>query len=452
MMDGLDVPRAGSGGRDGRPLSSAGRDLIVVGLGFGDEGKGATVDWLCSEGRVAAVVRFNGGAQAAHNVIADGRHHTFRQFGSGTLAGVPTYLAATMLLEPIALADEAERLSELGVDNPLSAVTVHPDALLTTPVHAAANRTREDARGIVRHGSCGLGIGETTWYDMATRARVRAGDRLENFVAPGAATDTAVRVRDCLDERTLTRKLDALAEFYRPLLATGAHGHPDISQLVRVYREFAAAVRIADEGHLASLGTGRFIYEGAQGVLLDERHGLHPYTTWTRTTPTHARAIGRSLGRPTATLGVLRTYQTRHGAGPLAGEDAELGRIRPERHNATGVYQGGWRVGQLDPVAVRYAVAACGQVDGLALTHLDTITDAQYVRSYEYAGHGIARLPMGVDLGHQERLTRIVANSIVTLCALPQEPATAAAAIGELIGVRVVLTSDGPDRKNRSPV
>ena len=292
-------------------------------MGFGDEGKGATVDWLCAQGGVGSVVRFNGGAQAAHNVIADGRHHTFRQFGSGTLAGVPTYLAGTMLVEPIALADEAERLSGLGIDNPLSTITVHPDALLTTPMHAAANRTREDARGACGTGPAVWGSARppgTTWQPGPGCAPAISS---RTSSAPSDATDTAIRVRDCLDVRTLTRKLDALAAFYRPLLATGRHGHPAVEDLVQVYREFAGAVRIADERHLAAT-TGRLIYEGAQGVLLDERRGLHPYTTWTRTTPTNARSIGRTLRRPTATLGVLRTYQTRHGAGPLAGEDAAL--------------------------------------------------------------------------------------------------------------------------------
>ena len=86
------------------------RDIIVVDLGFGDAGKGATVDWLCSDQAdlgVAAVVRFNGGAQAAHNVTVGERHHTFSQFGSGTLSGVPTFLSRFVLFEPIALAREA---------------------------------------------------------------------------------------------------------------------------------------------------------------------------------------------------------------------------------------------------------------------------------------------------------------------------------------------------------
>jgi len=428
-----------------------GRDVVVIGLGFGDEGKGATVDWLCAQGDVASVVRFNGGAQAAHNVVADGVHHTFRQFGSGTLARTPTYLASTMLVEPILLAQEAETLARLGVSDPLSLLTVHPDALLTTPVHAAANRTREDARGAGRHGSCGLGIGETTWYDLATRAGVRAGQLLENFVAPSAAADLAVRVRDCLDERALTRKLDALAAFYRPLLETGVHSHPEVARLVEVYTEFGRAIRIADERHLAAVPDGeRLVFEGAQGVLLDELRGLHPFTTWTRTTPTHARTIGRAIGRTAGVLGVLRTYQTRHGAGPLAGEDDDLLRRRPERHNDTGVYQGQWRVGPLDPVAVRYAVEVSHGVDGLALTHLDLTTGADYVSGYRYGGHLVDRLPGGSSLDHQQRLAKVVAGSEVTLAALPDEPAAVVDAVSRVIGAPVLLTADGPDRKNRS--
>ncbi|MDU0295245.1 adenylosuccinate synthetase, partial [Saccharothrix longispora] len=93
--------------------------VIVVGLGFGDEGKGAVVDALCHDRPTTAVIRFNGGAQAAHNVVADGRHHTFSQYGSGTLAGVPTHLSHHVLVEPIALATETRELEALGVPDPL---------------------------------------------------------------------------------------------------------------------------------------------------------------------------------------------------------------------------------------------------------------------------------------------------------------------------------------------
>ncbi len=169
-------------------------NVIVVDLGFGDAGKGATVDWLCATRPVAAVVRFNGGAQAAHNVVAEGRHHTFSQFGSGTFSGVPTVLSEHVLVEPIALASEARALEALGIDDPLSLISVHERALLTTPIHVAANRARDEAR---RHGSCGKGIGETASY---------------------ALTHDAPRVADSRDPRRLRRLLDDLARHYEPLI------------------------------------------------------------------------------------------------------------------------------------------------------------------------------------------------------------------------------------------
>ncbi|WP_439661491.1 adenylosuccinate synthetase [Lentzea sp. HUAS TT2] len=332
--------------------------VIVVGLGFGDEGKGAVVDALCADGSVSAVVRFNGGAQAAHNVIADGRHHTFSQFGSGTLAGVPTRLSRFVLVEPIALATESRELEALGVVNPLSLMSIDTRALLTTPFHIAANRARENARGRDRHGSCGKGIGETAWYGLlggAARGEVVEGQ--EVIGEPGPAPT----VGDCLDPATLRRRLDALARFYEPLIGAGI----SVDELVMLYRSFADAVRITTGDRPA----GRLVFEGAQGVLLDENHGFHPHTTWSTTTPRNAREL--LDGRPARVIGVTRTYQTRHGAGPLPTEDQTVLDRFPEAHNGTGEFQGAWRAGHLDAELLRYSVDCCGGIDGLAVTHLD---------------------------------------------------------------------------------
>ena len=181
--------RAAVTGAAAGPLS--GEHVIVVDLGYGDAGKGTVVDWLCSRpgsGTRApglglpgsrTVVRFNGGAQAAHNVVTpDGRHHTFAQFGSGTFTpGVRTHLSRFMLVDPLALAAEAAHLAAAGVADALDRLTVDRDALLTTPYHRAANRARELARGAGRHGSCGMGIGETARYALDYPADApRAGD------------------------------------------------------------------------------------------------------------------------------------------------------------------------------------------------------------------------------------------------------------------------------------
>ena len=305
------------------------RDIVVVDLGFGDAGKGATVDWLCSDQAdlgVAAVVRFNGGAQAAHNVTVGERHHTFSQFGSGTLSGVPTFLSRFVLVEPIALAREARALEALGVRNPFDLIRIDVRALLTTPIHVAANRAREDARGGNRHGSCGKGIGETAAY------------ALEVANAP--------TVGDCRRPDSLRRKLSALATFYGPLIAESRHGFPPIDDMVDMYAEFGAVVDIADPDALGALGArGRLVFEGAQGVLLDEWRGFHPHTTWSTVEPSNARAMIDELGRDSYVLGVTRTYMTRHGAGPFPTEDPELAKVLPELHNGTGEYQGGFRMG-----------------------------------------------------------------------------------------------------------
>ncbi|WP_067545363.1 adenylosuccinate synthetase [Nocardia crassostreae] len=405
------------------------RHVIVVDLGFGDAGKGATVDWLCApQARldVAAVVRFNGGAQAAHNVAADGRHHTFRQFGSGTFSGVPTLLSRHMLVEPIALAAEARDLAALGVADPLSLLYVDERALLTTPIHGAANRCREDARGASRHGSCGIGIGETAHY---------------------ALTNDAPRVADCRLPDVLRRKLIALAEHYRPLLAGGAHRYDAIDDLIDLYREFAQAVAILPGDQLRAFAdNGRLVFEGAQGALLDEWRGLHPYTTWSTVEPRHARAMLARIGAPGYVLGVTRAYMTRHGAGPFPTEDAALS--IPERHNGTGRYQGEFRIGHLNPILLRYAVDACGGIVGLAVNHLDAIGEIQTATGYLTAEGYTDRIECGAwrDLLYQRRLTDLLTGAAPVLADLPAD------VLGYLeaeLGVPVALTAYGPDRADR---
>ncbi|MFC9556404.1 adenylosuccinate synthetase [Rhodococcus sp. NPDC056960] len=415
------------------------RDIIVVDLGFGDAGKGATVDWLCAPEnglQVAAVVRFNGGAQAAHNVVVDGRHHTFSQFGSGTFSGVPTVLSRHVLVEPIALAAEARTLTRLGVPNPLRLLHIDPRALLTTPIHVAANRAREDARGEGRHGSCGKGIGETAAY------------ALDHPDAP--------RVRDCHHPAVLRAKLAAMADHCRRLVSPTVHRWPDVDDMVTMYGEFAAAVRISDDGDLAALADGgRLVFEGAQGVLLDEWRGFHPHTTWSTVEPSNARALSVECGHDSHVLGVTRTYTTRHGAGPMPTENRALGALLPELHNDTGNYQGTFRIGDLDEVLLRYAATVCGGVDSLAVTHLDAVTRAAAAghpirRAHRYPGVGHL-LPLGPwrDLDHQQHLTDVLSGLTPGTVGLPTHPADVAAHLGSLVGAPVVLTSDGPGRAAR---
>ncbi|WP_333770250.1 adenylosuccinate synthetase [Streptomyces sp. IBSBF 2435] len=418
------------------PAGPVRRHTLVVDLGFGDAGKGATVDRLCQGGGVAAVVRFNGGAQAAHNVVtSDGRHHTFAQFGSGTLRGVPTQLSRFTAVDPLALAAEADHLRALGVPDPYALLGVDREAPLTTPYHAAANRLREQARGEGRHGSCGMGVGETARYALAHR-------------------DDAPTAGDCASRPRLLRRLrllrDRLTDELGPLPA------PPVEACAEAYTAFARAVRLTDGTRLRQLAArGPLVFEGAQGVLLDEWHGFHPYTTWSTTTfgnaetlLTEAGAAGEGLR-----LGVVRTYTTRHGPGPLVTEDPELNALLPEPHNGHGRWQGAFRVGHFDAVAHTYAAEVCGGVDALAVTHLDAprrCRSLRICRAYGLDGALVERLPAGPpgDLARQAELTGRMLRASPAVWDTPgRDPRRWSAAIGALLGAPVMLESSGPARQ-----
>lgn len=402
--------------------------VIIADLGYGDAGKGTVVDWLCSPaggGPVRTVVRFNGGAQAGHNVVtADGRHHTFAQFGSGTFTpGVRTHLSRFVLVDPLALAAEAAHLASVGVHDALARLTVDRDALLVTPYHKAANRARETARGTNRHGSCGMGIGETASYALAYPA-------------------DAPRVSDCAAPRVLHRKLMVLRDCLTAEL--GRLDVPAAADLCDAYRAFADAVPFVDSSYLRRLlRAGRAVFEGAQGILLDQWRGFHPYTTWSSTTFGNAETLLAEAGESAIRLGVIRCYMTRHGPGPFVTEDPAL--EFPEPHNRHGMWQGAFRTGHLDAVALRYAMEVTGGVDAVALTHLDRAArqPLRLCRSYQIDGRRLDRIVPGPehDLGWQAQLTGLLSR------ARPEYenpggdwPAT----VADLLNAPVALASYGP--------
>jgi adenylosuccinate synthase len=443
--------------------------VIVVDLGYGDAGKGTTVDWLCARGQegargrpVQAVVRFNGGAQAAHHVLApgggrsgghSGGPHAFAQFGSGTFTpGTRTFLSRFMLVDPLALVAEAEHLRHLGVPGPLGLVTVDRDALLTTPYHRAANRAREAARDDGRHGSCGMGIGETASYALTYPQD-----------APRAADMTTPRVLErklALLRDRLTTELAGLGGMPElaslPEFRTVIGGLPAAADVAAVYRTVAGRVTLAADDYLATLlKAGPVVFEGAQGVLLDEWRGFHPYTTWSTTTFENAETLLREAGQPGAAtrLGVTRTYQTRHGPGPFPTEDPTL--ALPEAHNANGRWQGPFRTGHLDAVALGYAAEVAGGVDAVALTHLDTArehaADLRICRAYDLGGRTVTRIEPGppCDLAYQESLTATLLKARPVYERTGSGPAAGTAAdwadaVAGILRAPVVLRSHGP--------
>jgi adenylosuccinate synthase len=399
------------------------RAFAVVDLGFGDAGKGALTDALARRHDLELVVRFNGGAQAGHNVVTpDGRHHTFAQVGAASFVHprVRTLLSRFVVVHPTALLVEARSLGTKGVPDVLDRVLLDERALVTTPYHQAAARIRERARGAARHGSCGVGVGETVADALAEPATAVFAGHLRDPVE--------LRRRLALARERMRRAIAALAEAARDadelaVFANAGEAWIDASctlaRNVLDPRATTSLVRRADG----------VVFEGAQGVLLDEDHGFHPHTTWSRCTFANAVTLARevALDVPLERIGLLRAYAVRHGAGPFPTEDRAL--PVTERHNATGPWQGAVRVGHLDLVLLRYALAACGDVDALAVSHVDALRPAHRVAvAYRGAldeharerdqGGAVVRLANVTNLEAAERLGRALATVAPVLAPL----------------------------------
>lgn len=358
---------------------------VVVDLGFGDAGKGVVTDFLVRDQGLEAVVRFNGGAQAGHNVVLpDGRHHTFSQFGSGTfVGGTRSFLGPAFLLHPLGMEVEERHLHDVGVTDAFERSVVHAGARLITPYQQALNLGRERARGEGRHGTCGVGVGECVADALAGHPALHARDLLD-----------ARRVREVLNEQRVRKA----AELGMLGLADALFDDEGlIERVVDAWQAVGRRLRVLEDDAFWSELPDRVAFEGAQGVLLDQDLGFHPHTTWSDCT-------GRGIrwGK-TVRIGVTRTYQVRHGQGPLPSE----GTVRfPEPHNGDGGPQGAFRGGALDGVLLRYAQRVC-PVDGVAVTHLDRLAHGPVCTRWTVDGSPLTDLPSPGSLEAQQRLTTL---------------------------------------------
>ncbi|MDZ4764246.1 MAG: adenylosuccinate synthetase [Chloroflexota bacterium] len=440
------------------------RAILTADLGFGDAGKGSIVDFLTrryhTDSAPVTVVRYNGGAQAAHNVVTpDGRHHTFAQFGAGLFTPhTRTHLSRFMLCAPPEMLAEARGLEALGVDDPFARTTLERGAAIITPFQQAANRLRELARGVSRHGSCGMGIGETA------SDRLNYGDQV---VLAGDLSDRAATRRKLQFMRAIKREQlrDVIASVERtPAVQKQLAVFDDpalIDTVADVYAHFAEQITLVDAAYLADTlaRDGVTIFEGAQGVLLDEDFGFHPYTTWSHITFANADTLLReaNYAGDVFRLGIVRAYATRHGAGPFVTEDAALSAAIPDYHNGDNAWQRAFRVGWFDAVVTRYALNVIGGVDALAVTCLDRLTEVadwqictayRLPRSESESGLGgevetIPLCPNPPDLDYQAQLTALLERATPIY-----EPYTGAmdgylSRLEALLGARIALTSAG---------
>lgn len=318
----------------------------VIGAAYGDEGKGLVTDFLAhralAHGRTI-VARFNGGAQAGHTVqLPNGVRHVFHHWGSGALAGASTYLGPRFAVHPLLWRQETERLAELGACLDLY---VDPRAPITLPSDVMINQAIEAARGQDRHGSCGVGFGE-------------ACERLEHE----GMTLTVGELEAMTDEQALA-KMKAIVDQHVPArleaLGLPANALEAVVHQPAIWERFLDDCRcflinaaLAPPDMLAGFDT--VIFEGAQGLALDEDLGDFPYVTRSKTgLPYLVELAEQACVKEVEVFYLTRSYTTRHGAGPLPFEcgDQDLGRIQ-DATNLPNDYQGTLRFAPLQPVAL----------------------------------------------------------------------------------------------------
>jgi adenylosuccinate synthase len=341
---------------------------VVFGLGFGDEGKGKITDALVRHIRANLVVRYNGGPQAAHHVMSpNGGCHIFAQFGAGTFRGACTHLSYFMPVELEMLYIEALVLEEREAPSPLQHLTVDERCPVVTPGHKLVGRVREIMRGDARHSSCGLGVGETI-TDAEQGRSITIGE-LRN---PRTGREALQRILDS----KLAEALSIPGAQEHPLAQAEIERFQACLEATSLYGLYSQIFKELSVSKSDVLGIWRVVFEGAQGALLDRYGGFPPYVTQSRATWHNAEELLRGTNMHIKKIGVLRAFSHRHGNGPFVTEthDEEFCRAFADANNVTNEWQGAFRVGAFDLVAMRYGLRLNDGADMLALTNLDRLS------------------------------------------------------------------------------
>jgi adenylosuccinate synthase len=347
------------------------RAAIVIDLQYGDSGKGLMTDYLVRRidnhnGKKTIVVRFSGGQQAGHTVVTDKHKHIFANYGSGSLAGASSYFSEHCTFYPPNILRERLALEQKDANVDL---TIHPLCNLTTPYDIAYNRLLENARGNDKHGSCGLGVGETIGRNTESPYKLYAVDLLYPELLP--------------------IKLANIKEYYLKKMVSSKFtyihfGYNDLDKLadesLEQFIEQCKAVIISDvvkiKGYEALFGSN-LVFEGSQGIMLDMDHGQFPHVTRTNTTSKNAISILAKI-QPIDRLDtyyVIRPYQTRHGNGWMNKEDPAL--RFPDDTNSPNKWQGTMRFGDFDINLIKYALNvdtaynSISDTSNLVITHMD---------------------------------------------------------------------------------
>lgn len=299
----------------------------VIGLGFGDEGKGLTVNALCQNLERPLVIRYSGGQQAGHTVtLPGGKSHVFSNFGSGTLLGVPTYWSKHCTFDPVGFVNEYNVLKEKGIT---PTIYVDKDAPITTPWEKLINRNSD----AIKHGTCGVGVG-------ATYARE------EKFYK--------LHFGDLLNPTVFRIKMKMICEYYEGF----THFVPDMEGFYQactmlVDRPINETLHISDG---FPISFSNWVFEGSQGLLLDQHTGFFPHVTRSNV---GMKNIGKMLRdfRAMNVFLITRAFQTRHGNGPMTNEFIPHNiKDNPKETNVLNKYQGVFKRALLDLDLLKYGI------------------------------------------------------------------------------------------------
>ncbi len=428
--------------------NTLGRNVVVVGTQWGDEGKGKLVDWLTEMAQ--GVVRFQGGHNAGHTLVINGVKTALHLIPSGIMRpGVKCYIGNGVVLSAAKLFEEIEGLEKAGVDV-RSRLRISEACPLILPFHAALDIAREAAReqgGIEKIGTTGRGIGPAYEDKVARRAlRVQDLKHPERFAAK-------LREVLALHNHVLTTYLNAPAIEFEPVFAD-AMRHAELLKPM-----MADVSRELNEAHRNG---ANLLFEGAQGTLLDVDHGTYPYVTSSNCVAGNAAAgAGVGPGMLHYILGITKAYCTRVGGGPFPTEldwdvpgtvGYHLSTVGAEKGVTTGRYR---RCGWFDAALLKRSAQVNG-LSGLCITKLDVldgIEQLQICTGYQLDGEFTDILPMGADdIERCEPVYEVMqgwSDSTVGITQYDQLPVNARLylqRIEQVTGVPIHLVSTSPDR------
>ncbi|MBQ1541593.1 adenylosuccinate synthase [Caulobacter sp. CCUG 60055] len=358
-------------------------NVTVVGAQWGDEGKGKIVDWLSN--RADVVVRFQGGHNAGHTLVVDGKVYKLSLLPSGVVQGKLSVIGNGVVVDPWALLDEIGRIAAQGVAITPELLVLADNACLILPLHRDLDAAREAAAGANRIGTTGRGIGPAYEDKVGRRA---------------------IRVADLADAEALKPKIDRLLAHHQALRKGLDLPEADAGEILQQLLDVAPKVlpfarpawRTLDQ--VVKAGR-RVLFEGAQGALLDVDHGTYPFVTSSNTVAGQA-AAGSGLGprAPGFVLGIVKAYTTRVGEGPFPTElTDEVGQRLGERGHEFGTVTGrARRCGWFDAVLVRQSIAING-IHGIALTKLDVLDGFDKLKvcvGYRIGDRALDYLPAGL--------------------------------------------------------